>query len=106
PMMLAKSILLGLGATVLAALPPALEATAAPPRVVMTRAALESSARRRAHRAGWLGLVALALGALVLAVPGGIVVGFAGLFVVMVGCALVTPVAALALLRPLHRAAG
>ena len=106
PMTLAKSVLLGIGATALAALPPALEATAAPPRVVMSRASLESSARRRAHRAGWLGLVALAAGALILAVPGSIVVGFVGLLVLMVGCALVTPAAALGLLHPLHRVAG
>src|SRR5947208_3044602 len=106
PMTLAKSVLLGIGATGLAALPPALEATAAPPRVVMSRASLESSARRRAHRAGWLGLGALAAGALILAVPGSIVVGFVGLLVLMVGCALVTPAAALGLLRPVHRVAG
>src|SRR5207302_382002 len=84
----------------------ALEATAAPPRVVMSRASLETSARRRARRAGWLGLVVLAAGTLILAAPGGIVVGFAGLLVLMVGCALVTPAAALGLLRPLHRLAG
>jgi putative ABC transport system permease protein len=106
PITLAKSVLLGIGATALAALPPALEATAAPPRVVMSRATLETRARLGARRAGWLGLVVLAAGAVVLAVPGGIVVGFAGLFVVMVGCALLTPAAALALLRPLHRVAG
>jgi putative ABC transport system permease protein len=106
PVTLAKSVLLGLGGTALAALPPALEATAAPPRIVMTRAALETRAGRGARRAGWLGALVIAGGAAVLAVPGGIVVGFAGLFVVMVGCALVTPVAALALLRPLHRVAG
>src|SRR5437867_2607093 len=106
PVTLAKSVLLGIGATALAALPPALEATAAPPRIVMSRASLESSARRRAHRAGWLGLVALAAGAVILAVPGSIVVGFAGLLVLMVGCALVTPAAALGLLSPLHRVAG
>ncbi len=35
-----------------------------------------------------------------------VLVGFAGLFVVMVGCALVTPAAALVLLRPLHPIAG
>jgi putative ABC transport system permease protein len=103
---LAKSALLGLGATVLAALAPALEATAAPPRIVMSRAALETGARRGTRRAGWLGLAALAGGGLVLAVPGGIVVGFAGLFVVMVGCALMTPAAAVLLLRPIHGAAG
>src|SRR5690349_23476860 len=62
--------------------------------------------RRRARLAGWLGLGALAGGAVLLAVPAGMVVGFAGLFFVMVGCALVTPAAALALLRPLHRVAG
>src|SRR2546426_1109207 len=106
PVTLAKSVLLGIGATALAALPPALEATAAPPRIVMSRDSLESSARRRAHRAGWLGLVALAAGAVILAVPGSIVVGFAGLLVLMVGCALVTPAAALGLLSPLHRVAG
>jgi len=106
PLTLTKSVLLGIGATALAALPPAFEATTAPPRVVMTRAALETSARHRARRAGWLGIVVLAAGALILAVPAGIVVGFAGLFVVMVGCALVTPAAALGLLRPLHRVAG
>ena len=103
---LAKSLLLGLGVTALAALAPALEATAAPPRLVMSRASLETGARRGTRRAGWLGLVVLAAGALVLAVPGGIVLGFAGLFVVMVGCALLTPAAAVALLRPVHGVAG
>src|SRR5207248_161284 len=53
-----------------------------------------------------LGLVLLAAGALILAVPGGVVVGFVGLLVLMVGCALVTPAAALGLLHPLHRVAG
>ncbi|HEX6212856.1 MAG TPA: FtsX-like permease family protein [Methylomirabilota bacterium] len=103
---LAKSVLLGIGATLLAALAPALEATTAPPRVVMSRASLETGARRGARRAGWLGLAVLAAGGLVLAAPGGIVLGFAGLFVVMVGCALLTPAAAVLLLRPLHGVAG
>ena len=102
PATVAKSVLLGIGATALAALAPALEATAAPPRIVMSRASLETGARRGTRRAGWLGLAVVAAGGVVLAVPGGIVVGFAGLFVVMVGCALLTPAAAVMLLRPLH----
>jgi len=106
PATLVKSVLLGLGVTALAALAPALEATAAPPRIVMSRASLETGARRGTRRAGWLGLAALAAGGVVLAVPAGIVVGFAGLFVVMVGCALVTPAAAVMLLRPVHGVAG
>jgi putative ABC transport system permease protein len=103
---LAKSALLGIGATALAALAPALEATAAPPRIVMSRESLETSARRGTRRAGWLGLAVVAAGGVVLAVPGGIALGFAGLFVVMVGCALLTPAAAVVLLRPIHGVAG
>jgi putative ABC transport system permease protein len=106
PATLAKSVLLGIGATVLAALAPALEATAAPPRIVMSRASLETGARRGTRRAGWLGLAVLTAGGVVLAVPGGIALGFAGLFVVTVGCALLTPAAAVMLLRPIHGAAG
>jgi putative ABC transport system permease protein len=106
PATLAKSLLLGIGVTALAALAPALEATAAPPRIVMSRAALETGARRGTRRAGWLGLAVVAAGGLLLAVPGGIALGFAGLFVVMVGCALVTPAAAVMLLRPIHGVAG
>jgi putative ABC transport system permease protein len=106
PLTLGKSVVLGVGATLVAALAPALEATAAPPRVVMSRASLETRARRGAHRAGWAGLAVLAAGGAMLAVPAGIVAGFVGLFVVMVGCALVTPAAALLLLRPVHRLAS
>ena len=72
----------------------------------MSRASLETGARRGTRRAGWIGLLVLAAGGAVLAVPGGIVLGFAGLFVVMVGCALLTPAAAVLLLRPLHGVAG
>jgi putative ABC transport system permease protein len=107
PLTLGKGVLLGIGATALAALAPALEATGAPPRVVMSRASLETRARRAARRAAWLGLGLLAAGGILLAAPGGGIVGsFGGLFVLMVGCAAVTPGAALLLLRPLHPAAG
>ncbi|HEY7204512.1 MAG TPA: FtsX-like permease family protein [Methylomirabilota bacterium] len=102
PLALAKGVLLGLGATLAAALAPALEATGAPPRVVMSRGALETGARRLVPRVTWLGVGLLALGGVVLALPGGIVGGFAGLFVLMVGSALVAPAAALGLLRLLH----
>lgn len=107
PLTLGKGALLGMGATILAAIGPALEATGAPPRVVMSRAALETSTRRAVTRATWLGLGLGGGGALLLAWPeGGIVAGFAGLFIVMIGCALVAPSAAVALLRPIHPVAG
>jgi len=107
PLTIARGALLGLAVTALAALAPALEATAAPPRVTMSRAALETRARRTTRAASWLGLALLAAGAAALAAPGGgIAGGFGGLFVAMVGCALATPAAALLLLRPLHAVAG
>jgi putative ABC transport system permease protein len=102
PLVLAKGVLLGVGATLAAALAPAFEATGAPPRVVMSRGALETGARRLVPRATWLGLALLAAGALILALPAGIAGGFAGLFVLMIGAALVAPAAALGLLRLLH----
>ncbi|HEY7041187.1 MAG TPA: FtsX-like permease family protein [Methylomirabilota bacterium] len=106
PLALAKGVLLGVGATLAAALAPALEATGAPPRVVMSRGALEAGAHRMVSRVTWLGVGLLALGGVILALPGGIAGGFAGLFVLMIGCALVAPAAALVLLRLLHPAAA
>ncbi len=106
PLVLAKGVLLGLGATLAAALAPAIEATGAPPRVVMSRGALETGARRLVPRVSALGVGLLAAGALILTLPGGIVGGFAGLFVLMIGAALVAPAAALGLLRLLHPAAA
>ena len=107
PFTLGKGMLLGVGATLLAALAPALEATSAPPRVVMSRGALEMRARRVVTRATWLGLGLGGAAVLLLSLPGGgIVGGFAGLFVLMIASALVTPSVALALLRLLHPIAG
>jgi putative ABC transport system permease protein len=106
PLALAKGVLLGVGATLAAALAPALEATGAPPRVVMSRGALETGARRMVTRVTWLGLGLLTAGAGILALPGGIAGGFAGLFVLMIGAALVAPAAALGLLRVLHPVAA
>jgi len=74
--------------------------------VVMSRGALESGARRMVPRVTWLGGGLLAGGAGILALPGGIAGGFAGLFVLMIGCALVAPAAALGLLRLLHPVAA
>ena len=107
PLALGKGVLLlGVGATLAAALVPALEATGAPPRVVMSRGALEAGARRATSRATWIGLLTCAAGALALALSTGIAGGFAGLFVLMIGAALVAPRAALGLLRALHPIAG
>ncbi len=106
PLTLGKGVLLGVGATLLAALAPAIEATGAPPRVVMSRGALETQVRRGVTRATWLGLGLGAAGAQIVALPAGIIGGFAGLFLVMIGAALVAPSAALVLLRVLDPIPG
>jgi putative ABC transport system permease protein len=100
PGVLARGALLGLGATVAAALAPALEATTAPPGAVWTRASLEVRHRRGVPRAAGLGVGVLLAGAALLAWPGaGLAASHAGLFAVLLGAALATPAATVGLMR-------
>ncbi|HKH48326.1 MAG TPA: FtsX-like permease family protein [Thermoanaerobaculia bacterium] len=96
---LAKGAALGIGATLLAALAPAVEATQAPPRAVLTRSALEARLRKALPRATAIGVALLLLGGALLALPAGLMVGFAGLFGVILGCALLAPGATVVLMR-------
>jgi putative ABC transport system permease protein len=104
PSALAKGAFLGIAATLAAACPAALEATGAPPRAVISRSAIESRQRKNVALAVISGaILIIAGGALLVAPVGGIAGGFAGLFAVIVGYALLVPgavVAAVALLRP------
>jgi len=100
PWPLLKGVALGLAGTLLAALAPALEATAVPPMTVMSRSAVETRVRRGLPRLSWSGLGLLALAVLILAIPTrNLVVSFAGLFAVILGFALLTPAAVLASAR-------
>jgi len=91
---LAKGIALGLGATLAAALPPALESTRVAPNIVLQRSVVESRLRARLPQFGLLGgsfwLMALMLFALPSRDP---LVAFAGLAAVLVGFALLSPAA-------------
>ncbi|MDH3272575.1 MAG: ABC transporter permease [Gemmatimonadota bacterium] len=110
PVLLVKAAALGVGATLLAALPPALEAAGANPRVAALRSVIESRARRMVPRAAALGVLSVAVGWLVLEFSSrSLAVSFAGLFFVIAGLALVTPAGALILVRisrPLLEAVG
>ncbi len=107
PAILVKGAVLGLGATAVAALAPALEATAAPPRAALTRSLAEARARRAVPRAAGAGVLLLAAGAGFLALPSDrLAPAFAGLAGVVVGCALLTPAATVALMALLRRPAG
>jgi len=104
---LVKGAALGLGATLLAAIVPALEATQAPLRAVLTRSVLEARLRRALPRATALGAVLLLLGAGLLAFSGrALAPSFGGLFAVILGFALLTPAATVLLMRLLRRPMG
>lgn len=106
PTVLLRAGALGLLATVGAALPPAFEATAAPPRSVLSRADLESRSRRSSRRGVWIGLALGLLGLVLLAAPGrSLIVAFGGLFGVIVGCAFLAPAATVGLMGLLARPA-
>jgi putative ABC transport system permease protein len=99
PLGLAKGAALGLGATLLAALAPAIEATTAPPAAVWTRVSLEARHRRGIRHAAALGALVLLGGAGLFALGGrSLGAGYAGLFAVVLGAALLTPAAVVGLL--------
>jgi putative ABC transport system permease protein len=92
PLALAKGALLGIGATLAAAVPPALEATSAPPRAVLSRSVVEARRRKNVPLAMLAGLLTMCAGAgLLLVEAGGINMSFAGLFALIIGYALLIP---------------
>jgi len=104
---LATSAALGLGATLAGALAPALEATAAPPRVVQTRSQIESRARTLAPRLALAALALAMLSTLVLAFSGrSVPASFGALFGLLLAAALAAPAATLALSSLAARALG
>ncbi|HEV8582846.1 MAG TPA: ABC transporter permease [Thermoanaerobaculia bacterium] len=95
---------IGIGATLLAAIVPAVEATQAPPRAVLTRSVLEARLRRVLPRAALVGVSLLLLGAGLLALSGkALAPSFGGLFAVILGLALLAPGATVLLMRLLRR---
>jgi putative ABC transport system permease protein len=102
---LIKGGAIGIGATLAAAVAPAVEATQAPPRAVLTRSVLETRLRRALPRVTLAGAVLVLLGAGLL-LPPGLVVSFAGLFAVILGAALLAPGGTVLLMRLLRRPMG
>ena len=97
---LLKGLGLGLGASLVAALAPAVEATATQPRAVLNRSTLEARSQRAVPRAAVAGVGLLLLGAGILLLPSrDLILSFAGLFALFLGCVLVTPAAVVGVLR-------
>jgi putative ABC transport system permease protein len=92
PGLLAKGAALGIGATLLAALVPAAEASITPPGAALRRVTLEARARGAAPRAALAGAAAVAVGGLVVAWAGrSLAWSYVGLFTGILGAALLTP---------------
>ena len=111
PEVLLKGAGLGIGATVLAALPPALEAASSAPRLAQMRSVAEDRTRRAVPRAAAVGALLGALGGGLLLVPTrSLLVSFTALFMVILGMALLTPLATVFLVGlarpPLKRVFG
>ncbi len=107
PAAMAMGAVLGVGATLAAAVAPALEATAARPREIMARGHLEARARRALPRAAWSGAALLAAGGALLLVPrSGVAWGFTGLFLLLIGSALMAPAVSTGLLALFHPLIG
>jgi len=89
---LAKGGLLGLGTTLLAALPPAREATNTPVSTVLQRSTQETTLRRQAPWWAGLGLAVAGGGSLLLLITEqSIWAGYGALFCLLVGAAFMTP---------------
>jgi putative ABC transport system permease protein len=100
PWILAKGSLLGLGTTVLAALPPAREATNAPVSTVLRRSTQETNVQALAPWLAGGGVLLGALGVVMLAVTEqSIVVSYAALLCLLLAAALVTPLAVMGLAK-------
>jgi putative ABC transport system permease protein len=88
----AKAVVLGIGAAVLSAVPPALEAARVEPIAALRRSTLEGGARRLVPLLALAGLALGGLGAgLIAFVPSSLIAGFTGLFAVVLGMALLAP---------------
>jgi putative ABC transport system permease protein len=102
---LLKGVLVGVGSALLAALLPALEATTTPPAGTLKRSDIESKVRRLVPAVTAAGLVIVGLSLAALSVNT-LVISFAGLFGIVIGFSLLTPLVALILMRLIRPLSG
>ncbi len=107
PAALAKAVAMGLGATVLATLPAAVEATLVQPRSATLRSTLEDRLRAALPWVTAAGVGLGLVGTVVLVVSGrSLTASFAGLFGIILACAALIPGATLLLMRLARPVAG
>jgi len=104
---LAKGLIVGTGASVLAALAPAAEAMATTPQHTLTRSSLEERSRRTLPGVTIAGVSLVLGGFLLLMMPGkSLIIAFSGLFILLFGMALLTPAITIGLMRIVSPAAA
>ncbi len=100
PTSLLKGGLLGLAATVFSAAPPAWEAASVTPRMALTRSSLETKVEQAVGFAAILGTLLLIIGSLTLLSPiRNLVISFAATFAIIIGFALIAPLATKMLMK-------
>jgi putative ABC transport system permease protein len=100
PVSILIASVLGVLATLAATLMPAWHAARTPPLTTLSRASLEQATRRSVPLWALFGLILLLSGLmLALVLPGGVISSFAGLFLLVLGAAMMTPL----VIRVLHR---
>ncbi len=98
PTSLLKGVALGLGTTMLAAFVPSLEAAGTSPHAALRRSVVEQRVRALLPRLGLTGVGLAACALLLLLLPSkNLILGFAALFMIIVGLALLTPLAVAAM---------
>lgn len=107
PLSIAKGVVSGVGATLLAAAVPAFEASSYAPRLAMTRSSLESRAGRMLPRLAVGGIAMMGLAAAIILVSGrNLVAGLSALFILILGFSFCVPAIARALSGVIEPLAG
>jgi putative ABC transport system permease protein len=97
---LMKGAMVGVIATVFVAAPPAWEAASIPPRLALSRSVLENKAKKAVTLAGLWGVLFIFIGSVILLVPTkGLLVSYAGTFVIVIGFAMFAPTATILIAR-------
>jgi putative ABC transport system permease protein len=103
PWTLVKGAFIGVAAALVGAFMPALEATSVAPAGALKRSDVEERTRRILPWVSGLAILLLLLGALLLIPEQNLVITFGGLFAIIIGCALLTPIITLGLMNGVSR---
>lgn len=106
PLKLAKGFVLGIAASLMAALPPAYEATGIAPITAMRRSNIEQRVQKLLPIVAVAGVVLFLVGVALELLTNALVVNLAGIFFLLIGVALVSPLLTAWLMRLLAPALG